>query len=178
MTTYSKLKAKLYQEQNIADRFVLGENRVVITKDLQIIINDEYIGDANSLKEARAYSNTYIANKKIVEGISSLIPEERVVALIKKHHDIDKITNNLVESYVELISSNIFSIDPVVTEIKQNSVELAGKFQYVLEDDSIVAINEDTQKRLSTLLEDKYQIVEYMRKSKNNFMHVVKELKE
>lgn len=178
MTTYSKLKAKLHQEQNIIDRFVLDENRVVITKDLHIIINDEYIGDANSLKEARAYSSTYIANKKIVENISSLIPEEKVVALIKKYHNIDKITNNLVESYVELVSSNIFSIDPVVTEIKQNSIELAGKFQYVLEDNSIVAINEYTQKRLSTLLEDKYQIVEYMRKSKDNFMHAIKELKE
>lgn len=178
MTTYSKLKAKLHQEQHIIDRFVLGESRVVITKDLQIIINQTHIGDADDLEEARAYAHKYIANTKIVESISSMIPEERVVALIKKHHNINKITTNLVESYVELVSSNMFSIDPVVTEIKQNSVEVPGKFQYVLEDNSIVAISEHTQKRLSTLLEDKYQIVEYMRKSKDNFMHVIKELKE
>lgn len=178
MTTYSKLKAKLHQEQNIVDRFVLGENHVFITKDLHIIVNDEYIGDAANLKEARAYVSKYITSKRIVENISSLIPEEKVVSLIKKHHNIDKITSKLVESYVELVSSNIFSIDPVITEIKQNSVELNGKLQYVLEDGSVIAINENTQKRLSTLLEDKYQIVEYMRKSKKNFMHVVKELKE
>ena len=178
MTTYSKLKTKLHQEQNIVDRFVLGENRVFITKDLHIIVNDEYIGDAANLKEARMYVNKYITSKKIVENISSLIPEEKVVSLIKKHHNIDKITSKLVESYIELVSLNIFSIDPVITEIKQNSVELNGKLQYVLEDGSVIAINENTQKRLSTLLEDKYQIVEYMRKSKKNFMHVVKELKE
>lgn len=178
MIPFSKLKAKLYQEQNIIDRFVLGENHVFITKDLQIIVNEEYIGDAKSLEEARAYVNKYIANKKIVEDSHSLIPEERVVELIKKHHNIDKITSNLVESYIELASSSIFSIDPVVTEIKQNTLELSGKLQYTLEDGSIVAIGENTQKRLSNLLEDKYQIVEYMRKSKDNFMHVVKELKE
>jgi uncharacterized membrane protein YgaE (UPF0421/DUF939 family) len=106
------------------------------------------------------------------------VPEEKVVMLIKKHHNIDKITNNLVESYMELFSSNMFSIDPVITEIKQNSIELSGKLQYVLEDGTMIAINEHTQKRLFALLEDKYQIVEYMRKSKSNFMHVVKELKE
>ena len=178
MTTYSKLKTKLNQEQNIIDRFVLDESRICITQDLRIIINDEYIGDANSLKEAKAYAIKYIANTKVIEDIDSLIPEEKVVALIRKHHSIDKITSNLVESYMDLVSSNIFSIDPVITEIKQNSVELNGKLQYVLEDGSVIAINENTQKRLSTLLEDKYQIVEYMRKSKNNFMHVVKELKE
>lgn len=178
MTTYSKLKTKLNQEQNIADRFVLDESRVYITKDLNIIVNDEYIGDADDLNEARAYAIKYISNVKVIEDIDSLIPEEKVVALIRKHHSIDKITNNLVESYMELASSNIFSIDPVITEIKQNSNELTGKLQYVLEDGTVIAINEHTQKRLSTLLEDKYQIVEYMRKSKDNFMHVVKELKE
>lgn len=178
MIPFSKLKAKLYQEQNIIDRFVLGENHVFITKDLQIIVNEEYIGDAKSLEEARVYVNKYIANKKIVEDSHSLIPEERVVEFIKKHHNIDKITSNLIESYIELASSSIFSIDPVVTEIKQNTLELSGKLQYTLEDGSVVAIGENTQKRLSNLLEDKYQIVEYMRKSKDNFMHVVKELKE
>jgi hypothetical protein len=40
MTTYSKLKDRLNQEQNIVDRFVLDENRVYITQDLQIIVND------------------------------------------------------------------------------------------------------------------------------------------
>lgn len=178
MIPYSKLKAKLHEEQNILDRFVLGEQHVFITKDLQIIVNEEYIGDAKSLEEARSYANKYIANKKIVEDHSSMIPEERVVALIKKYHNIDKITSNLVESYIELASSSIFSIDPVVTEIKQNSLELSGKLQYKLDDGSTVAISEDTHKRLSNLLEDKYKIVEYMRKSKDNFMHVVKELKE
>lgn len=178
MVTYSKLKAKLHQEQNIIDRFVLGENRVLVTNDLRVIVDDQYIGDCDSLEEARVYASKYVVSKKIIENISSLIPEEKVVSLIKKHHNIDKITSSLVESYVEIISSNIFSIDPVITEMKRNSVELNGKFQYVLEDGTTVAINEYTQKNLSTLLEDKYQIVEYMRKCKDNFMHVVKELKD
>lgn len=178
MITFSKFKKDLYQEQNLVDRFVLEDCHVFITKDLQIIADDQYIGDAKSLEEARVYVRKYIEHKKIVENVDSVIPEEKVVSLIKQFHNIDKITSTLVESYIELASSNIFSIDPVVTAIKENTSQLPGKLEYQLEDGSIVAINEKTHLRLSTLLEDKYQIVEYMRKSKNNFMHVIKELKE
>lgn len=178
MITFSKFKNDLYQEQKLVDRFVLESCHVLITEDLQIIVNDEYIGDAKSLEEARAYVRKYIEHKKIVETVDSLIPEEKVVSLIKQYHNIDKITSTLVESYIELASSNIFSLDPVVTAIKENSSQLPGKFEYELEDGNIVAINEKTHFTLSTLLEDKYQIIEYMRKSKDNFMHVVKELKE
>jgi hypothetical protein len=178
MITFSKFKSNLFQEQDLIDRFVLEGCYVFITKDLQIIADEEYIGDAKSLEEARVYVRKYIEHKKIVETVDSLIPEEKVVNLIKQYHNIDKITSTLVESYIELASSNIFSIDPVVIAIKENSSQLPGKLEYELEDGSKIAISEDTQKRLSNLLEDKYQIVEYMRKSKDNFMYVIKELEE
>jgi thioredoxin reductase len=176
MITYSKLKSKLNEQQNIVDRFVVGECLVVITKDLEISVNEECIGSTNSLEEARLYASKYVSNKKIVEQINTVIPEEKLVSLIQKHHNIHRITDSLIESYIELASSNIFSVDPVVTEIKQNSIE--GKFQYVLDDGSIVAINETTQEKLSNYLSDKYQIVEHMRKSKDNFMNAIRELKE
>ena len=102
--------------------------------------------------------------------------EEKIVSLIRKHHSIDRITDTLVESYIELASSNIFTIDPVIVEIKQKTSSLPGKLEYTLEDGNTVAINEDTQKLLTTLLDDKYQIVEYMRESKENFMRIIKEV--
>lgn len=176
MTPYSKFRQNLKEQQMVLDSFVVEDCQVYITKNYEIIINDEYIGDVTSLEEARSYARKYIEHKKIIEDIDSIIPEEKVVNLIRKYHDIDKITSTLVESYIDLASSNIFSLDPVITEIKQNSSQLPGKFEYTLDDGNIVAINESTQKRLSNLLEDKYQIVEYMRKSKENFMHVVREL--
>jgi predicted GNAT superfamily acetyltransferase len=46
----------------------------------------------------------------------------------------------------------------------------------MLNDGNSVVINEETQNLLNTLLEDKYQIVEYMRESKQNFMRIIKEV--
>lgn len=176
MISFSNLRSTLREQQNISDSFVAEGSYALITKDLKVFVDNEYIGDVSSLEEARSYVVKYIANKKIVENIDSLIPEEKVVKLINKYHNIDKVTSNLVESYIELASSNLFTLDPVITEMK--SVDIVGKLVYALEDGSKIAISESTFERLKNLLEDKYQIVDFMRKSKENFMHVVKELKE
>jgi hypothetical protein len=58
------------------------------------------------------------------------------------------------------------------------SENFKNKIEYVLNDDSTVVINEDTKILLDTLLEDKYQMVEYMQSSKENFMSVIKELRD
>ena len=174
MNNFSKLRSKLNEQLGIADRFICDDSVVVISKDLQISVDEEYIGDAKSLEEARTYARSYIANKNIVEDIK-LIPEEKVVTLIKKHHNIEKVTDTLVESYIELASSNIFSIDPVVTDLKERSnSNFVGKLEYTLNDGNTVAINEDTQLVLNSLLKDKYNVVEYMRESKTNFMRIIK----
>ena len=176
MSSFSKFKKNVLGHQGLLDKFTCQESTVVISSDLNVFIDDELVCEAPSLEEARAYARSYIIHKKIVETVDSIIPEEKVVTLIKKYHNIDKITSTVVESYIDLASSNTFSLDPVINELKDNSI--AGKLTYKLDDDSVVAINEDTYKMLSELVSDKYQIVEYMRKSKDNFMHVVKELKE
>lgn len=176
MISFSKFRNELREQRDILDSFYAEDCYVQITSDNQIVVDGEYIGDCTNLEEARSYVIKYIANKKIVENIDSVIPEEKLVKLIQRYHNIDKVTSNLVESYIELASSNLFTLDPVITEMK--TVDIVGKLVYTLEDGSKVAINESTFERLKNLLDDKYQIVEYMRKSKENFVHVVKELKE
>jgi hypothetical protein len=176
MTRFNKFRKEMLTQQGLSDRFVCQESFVHITSKLEVLIDDELVGEAQSLEEAREYARNYIQHKKVIDNIDTLIPEEKVVNLIKKHHDLEKITSTIVESYIDLASSDTFSLDPVITELKETSI--TGKYTYKLEDDSIVAISEQTQQMLSDLLEDKYQIIEYMRKNKDNFMHVIRELKE
>ena len=78
-------------------------------------------------------------------------------------------------------SSRIFSIDPVVLEIRSlNKLDILieGKLHYVLDDESIVAIDERTQQRLNILLQNQTEIIEYMKESKEHFFHVLKKLEE
>lgn len=177
MITLSKLKNKISESSGILDSFIYQDKRVVISTDLLISIDEQLIEvEVKSLEEAREYSKSYVDNSIILEDIDPVIPEEKIVNLISKYHDSIKITDKIVESYLDLASSNIFTIDPVLLEIKQKNSSLPGKIEHVLADGSVVAIDEETQLRLNRLLEDKYQIVEYMRESKPNFMRIIKEV--
>ena len=116
------------------------------------------------------------AKKELYEELS----DKTIANIINEYHDI-KVTDTLVESYKELASSHIFSVDPVVQKIRSlNKLDslVEGKFHYVLNDDSIVAINETTQERLNNLLQNQTEIIEYMRESKENFMYVLSKLEE
>lgn len=179
MITLSNLKSKICESSGILDSFIYREDIVIITKDLAVVVNEEQFDyNFKNLEEARSYARSYINNKKLLEDIDKIIPEEKIANLVKKYHNIEKITDTLVESYKELASSNLFSIDPVITEMKQRTSLFAGKLEYKLNDGSIVAISESTQHKLNRLLDNKYDIVDYMRESKNNFMYVVRQLEE
>ena len=87
----------------------------------------------------------------------------------------------MIESYVNLASSNTFSVDPVVYELRSiNKLDrlIEGKINYSLNDGSIVAINESTQEYLNKLLSDQIEIISYMSESKNNFLKVIEQIGE
>lgn len=108
------------------------------------------------------------------------LSEEKLANIIKEHHDI-KVTDTLIESYKQLASSRIFSIDPVVLEIRSlNKLDqlIEGKRHYVLNDQSIVAISESTQTMLNNMLQGHQDVIEYMRESKENFTYVLRKIEE
>ena len=116
------------------------------------------------------------AKKELYEELS----DKTIANIIREHHDI-KVTDTLVESYKELASSTIFSVDPVVHQIRSlNKLDrlVENKLHYVLADESIVAISESTQELLNKLLQNHMDVVEYMRESKEHFMHVLTKLEE
>jgi hypothetical protein len=153
------------------------------TVDGKVLINGVK-SDFDSIEEARQYiKQDYISNQlagNVTTEVYEEISEDKVANIIKEHHDI-KVTDTLIESYVKLASSRIFSVDPVVLEIRSlNKLDrlIEGKLHYVLDDESIVTIDERTQQRLNMLLQNQTEIIEYMRESKEHFFHVLKKLEE
>lgn len=137
-----------------------------------------------SLEEAKQYVKQEHLSHKLEKEVSKNLYEEisdtKVASIIKEYYDI-KVTDTLIESYIKLASSNIFTVDPVVQRIRQlNKLDtiVEGKLHYVLTDDSIVAITEQTQERLNKLLADQTEIIEYMRESVSNFLHVLEQIEE
>ena len=153
------------------------------TEDGKIYINGLET-EFESLEEARQYIKQDYITHQLEEQVSKDLYEElsdsKVASIIKEYYNI-KVTDTLIESYIKLASSNIFTVDPVVQRIRQlNRLDtiVEGKLHYVLNDESIVAIAEQTQERLNNLLSDQTEIIEYMRESANNFLHVLEQLEE
>lgn len=112
----------------------------------------------------------------VVEEVTKEIYEDisvnKIVSLIKEHHDV-KVTDTLIEKYSTIASSNYFSIDPVITEMRMmNSHDrlIEGKINYTLSDGSIVAISEATQSYLNNILKNDLEVVAYMQESEDNFL--------
>ena len=118
--------------------------------------------------------------EEVTKEIYEEIPNNKIVEIIKEYHDV-KVTDTLIETYIELASSNIFSVDPVICELRKiNKLDtlIEGKLNYTLDDGSVIAINEATQEYLNKLLQNQNEIIEYMRESKENFLHVLGQLGE
>ena len=118
--------------------------------------------------------------EEVTKEIYEEIPNNKIAEIIKEYHDV-KVTDTLIESYIELASSNIFSVDPVICELRKiNKLDtlVEGKLNYTLDDGSVIAINEATQEYLNKLLQNQNEIIDYMRESKENFLSVLKQIGE
>ncbi len=118
--------------------------------------------------------------EEVTKEIYEEIPNNKIAEIIKEYHDV-KVTDTLIETYIELASSNIFSVDPVICELRKiNKLDtlVEGKLNYTLDDGSVIAINEATQEYLNKLLQNQNEIIDYMRVSKENFLSVLKQIGE
>lgn len=134
----------------------------------------------STLKLKEQEEQTASLVEEVTKEIYEEIPNTKVAEIIKEYHDV-KVTDTLIESYVELASSNIFSVDPVICELrKYNKLDtlVEGKLNYTLNDGSVVAINETTQDYLNKLLYNQNEIIEYMRESEQNFLYVLERIGE
>lgn len=150
---------------------------IILSEDGRVFVDFKET-ELSSIEEARLYINQIVLEQELTKELYEDIPQVKIAQLIKEHHDV-KITDTLIESYIELASSKLFSVDPVVQGIRHlNSVDnlIEGKMDYKLNDGSVVVIDESTNKLINNLLADSADIVEYMRESKDNFMHVIREL--
>lgn len=150
----------------------------------QVVTIDGKESEFATIEEARQFIKQQYESESLEQEIAQEIYEEisdsKIANIIAEHHNI-KVTDTLIESYVELASSKLFTVDPVAYDIRQlNKIDriVEGKIDYKLQDGSIVAINHDTQELLNNILEQHNEIVDYMRKGKDNFISVIQQIRE
>ena len=175
--------SKSIKETSIIEDIRSYRRHIQLNTEGKVLI-DGSVTDFKSLEEARQYVKQEYISEKLEHQVSKDLYEElsasKVAGIIKEYYEI-KVTDTLIENYIKLASSNIFTIDPVVQRIRGlNKLDkiVEGKLHYVLDDDTIIAISEQTQERLNKLLSNQTEIIEYMRESSSNFLHVLEQIEE
>jgi hypothetical protein len=157
----------------------------------QIIENDKgnYYVDGilvesklKNLEEVKQYIELQeVANKTKIQLYED-ISDTKLAGIIRKYNENTKVTTKLIESYMSLASSKIFSLDPVLLEMRKTykvANIFESKIDFRLNDNKQVAISEQTLKKIENLLNntsDKKEIIDYMRENINNFLYVVRQL--
>lgn len=175
--------AKSIQRSDVSESIRSFGHLIEMTTDGKVFIDKDET-EFESLEEARKYIKNKSLSEKLEVQISNEIYEEisenRIANIIREHHDI-KVTDTLIESYIDLASSKLFTVDPVVQQIRKlNKLDVIAenKIHYELNDGSVIAISYNTQETLNKLLQQHKDVIEYMRESKENFMRVIEQIKE
>ena len=168
--------------KTIGDHSYCYGHRLTVSENFVFI--DGVKSQFKVLDEARKHIKEEYNTKKIEKVVSEDLYEKlsynTIANIIKEYHDV-KVTDTLIENYISLASSKIFTVDPIVQQIRKlNKLDnlIENKLHYVLNDGSIITINEQTQQFLNNLLKNQTDIIEYMRENKDNFFYVIEQIEE
>jgi hypothetical protein len=175
---YSKFSSNLNKTLagvDIHESIYIFGHTIQKTIDGTILIDNKetYCKD---LSEAKRYIIQQINADDIQQEIIDEVYTDnipKIVNIIKEEHGI-RITDAILEHYIKLASNKVFTIDPIVEQIRElNKFDnvIAGKIQYVLEDNTTIAINNETQEILNSTL--KPDAIEYMRENAENFLKIL-----
>ena len=166
---------------DIKDQGTCYGSIIIETVDNKVLI-DGVLTDYTNLEEARSsIKNNQLQEHLTIQIRQQLyeeIPYAIIAETINKYHDV-RVTDTLIESYIELASSKIFSLDPAIIEIKQmNAIDcvLEDHFDFILNDGSKILISKQILESINNTFGTHTDVIEYMKESKENFFYVIEQL--
>ena len=85
-----------------------------------------------------------------------------------------------MSSYINSVKRKEFNANEVIFEIRKLNKLcniFNNKIDYILEDNSKVVIDIDTQRDINNLFNNHTDVIEYMQENKQNFMKVINQIK-
>jgi hypothetical protein len=119
--------------------------------------------------------------KEIYQDLYEEVSYNKIAQIINEHHQGVRVTDTLVESYIEMASSKLFTLDPVAHYIsKSNKMDhlIEGRLDYKLNDGCSIVINEGTYERINNMFAKHPDVIKHMRMSTENFLDVINAIEE
>jgi len=105
---------------DVKQQTMFYDSVITQTVDNYIFINGA-LTEFGCLEEAKQYIKQQIIqediHKKIQQDLYEEMSHNKIATIIKEHYGDIKVTNNLIESYLELASSKFFTTDPIAHTI-------------------------------------------------------------
>ena len=114
------------------------------------------------------------------EEIFKATPQHLIADIIAENYPDARITDTLIESYINLALTREFTLDKTIHEIRKlNSFDsnIDGKISFVLSDKTEVMVSEDTFVKICESINSN-DIIQFMRMNKDNFLNAVDLIKE
>lgn len=121
-----------------------------------------------------------IDSNQIKEDIFRATPKHLIADIVASNYPDARITDKLIESYIDLALTRQFTIDKTIREIRElNSfdAEFEDKIVFVLEDSSKVLISNEMYNKVCESINNK-NAIEFMRKNTENFLNCIDILQE
>jgi hypothetical protein len=184
---YNQFKNYIYESvigSEVKDQTLFYGSTITETIDGYVLV-DGVMTDFSSLEEAKEsikqQSIQEYIQKQIQQDLYEEMSHNKIADIIKEHHGDIKITDTLVESYVELASSKIFTLDPVahaISDFNKMDCIVEGRLDYVLDDGTPIVITEKTYQRINNIFGKYPDVIKHMRSSVESFLSVVDQLEE
>lgn len=149
------------------------------------IFVDRMPSSFESLDEAKDFIKQQRIREELQEEIQqeqyTEISSKKIVDIIKQYHAGTKVTDTLIESYVELASSKLFTTDPVATTIRdmiKMDRLIESHVDFKLNDGTVIVVSEAVQTKLNNIFAEHSDVVEHMRTSKEAFLSVLNQLED
>lgn len=116
-----------------------------------------------------------INSDQIKEDIFKATPRHLVADVIAKNYPDARITDKLIESYLDLAVTKQFTIDKTIYEIRQlNSFDTIyeDKVVFTLDDGSDVLISSEMYDKVCECI-NSADAIEFMRRNKGNFINCI-----
>lgn len=183
---YRKFTINMYSNllDSEVDNVCFAYGNTILESNSRVIVNFRET-EFSTLEEAKQYLRQQQDQRDIYEEIQKeqyqTMSATKIAEIIRTHHKNIRVTDTLIESYVELASSKVFTVDDVAFNLRQlNSIDriIEGYVDYKLSDGSTVLISNQKQQDINNKLKQHHDVVSYMRESKENFLEVLNLLED
>lgn len=151
-----------------------------------LMLDGEVVGNFVSIKEAKEYCEALHMSEVLAEELSNkdkpMLTEEKIAFTLTEQSEV-RVTETMVSVFRELVETRQFAPFNSLVVLREHARDLSqfpGKIEYVMQDESKVLLDIETNLRLNKIMDlrESKDLLSFMTQNSTNFVMCVEQLLE